>query len=134
MDATFKPYLLRAVYDWCTDQGHEPYLAVAVDASCKVPSAYVKNNQIVLDISAESTKDLDLGIDSISFQARFGGVAHSLYIPMHRVIGLFPTHNQSLGAFFEPTDAAVELKNEKNSNFSASEAIPTGKSRITRVK
>lgn len=115
MDVNFKPYLIRAVYDWCTDYGHEPYLVIAVDNSCTVPMAHVQKGQIVLDVSPESIKDLDIALDSISFKARFSGVVHEIYAPMHRIIGIFPTHDQQLGAFFEPTD---ELEQELNLNQS----------------
>jgi stringent starvation protein B len=108
MDASFKPYLIRAVYEWCADKGFNPYLAVAVDSSCKVPNAYVRDGQIVLDISMNATHQLELGLDSIRFQARFGGVAQHLFVPMHRVLGVFPEHDQTLGAFFAVTDAPLQ--------------------------
>ncbi len=147
MDATFKPYLIRAVYEWCADQGFSPYLAVAVDGTCKVPMAHVRNNQIVLDISMSATHQLQLGAEAVTFQARFGGVAQHLFVPMNRVLGLFPEHDQSLGAFFEvmqATDQKTEqdvlqatsqlsapVQNEPNNT---SQDTPLGKPRITRVK
>lgn len=162
MSPSFKPYLIRAVYEWCADQRFSPYLAVAVDASCKVPMAHVRNGQIVLDISMDATKGLDLGLEAISFQARFGGVAQSLYVPMHRVLGIFPEHDQSLGAFFEVgplPDASLELPSFLRGTSRAAEkqsrqqnpqqsppsqadveqsvepsAHPFGKPRFTRVK
>jgi stringent starvation protein B len=142
MDASFKPYLIRAVYEWCADYGHEPYLVIAVDDSCSVPMAHVQQGQIVLDISPESVKDLDLGLEAISFKARFSGVVQHIYAPIHRVIGLFPTHNQQLGVFFEPTDQPVALNvddlsssiEKNNSNTAAKTPVSLAKSRIVRVK
>jgi stringent starvation protein B len=147
MDTTFKPYLIRAVYEWCADQGFSPYLAVAVDSTCKVPMAHVRNGQIVLDISMDATHQLQLGAEAITFQARFGGVAQHLFVPMNRVLGLFPEHDQSLGAFFEVPQTAeqkVEQAAEQNAEQqsqavqhdqnNASQAPSLGKPRITRVK
>jgi stringent starvation protein B len=139
MDASFKPYLIRAVYEWCADQGFSPYLAVAVDGSCKVPMAYVRNGQIVLDISIGATHQLVLGADAITFQARFGGVAQHLFVPMNRVLGLFPEHDQSLGAFFEVTQAAKDDVGQQGDAVEDGQTAnpntaPVGKPRITRVK
>jgi stringent starvation protein B len=147
MDTTFKPYLIRAVYEWCADQGFSPYLAVAVDSTCKVPMAHVRNSQIVLDISMGATHQLQLGADAITFQARFGGVAQHLFVPMNRVLGLFPEHDQSLGAFFDVTqrakqgieevveqNAGQQSQPEQHDQNNASQATSLGKPRITRVK
>jgi stringent starvation protein B len=148
MDASFKPYLIRAMYEWCTDYGHEPYLAIAVDSSCTVPVTHVQKGQIVLDVSPESIKDLDLGLESISFKARFSGVVHHIYAPLHRVIAMFPTHNQQLGVFFEPTNAPIpsssgnikpveaSISDNIDNNIKKSTKNPTlpTKSRIVRVK
>ena len=70
-----RPYLIRALHDWCTDNGFTPYLAVYVDHTVQVPVEYVKNNEIVLNASFEATSGLQLGNDVIRFKARFGGVA-----------------------------------------------------------
>ncbi len=143
MDASFKPYLIRAVYEWCADKGFAPYLAVAVDASCKVPLAHVRNGQIVLDISMQATHQLQLGADAVSFQARFGGVAQNLYVPIERVLGVFPEHDHSLGAFFEVTDTVqtteqtteqTPQKMHEQAPEVGHEVPPVGKTRITRVK
>jgi stringent starvation protein B len=131
MEPSFKPYLIRAVYEWCADQRFSPYLAVAVDARCKVPMAHVRDGQIVLDISMDATHQLDLGLEAISFQARFGGVAQSLYVPIDRVLGVFPEHNQTLGAFFDVAQAPTLAPTAESAT--PSEA-PLGKPRFTRVK
>ncbi|MEN9911605.1 MAG: hypothetical protein RI956_49 [Pseudomonadota bacterium] len=148
MDASFKPYSIRAMYEWCTDHGHEPYLAIAVDSSCTVPTTHVQQGQIVLDVSPESIKDLDLGLESISFKARFSGVVHHIYTPLHRVIGMFPTHNPQLGVFFEPTNTPVssslgnttpvevsisDSSDNNIKNSTKNSTLPT-KSKIIRVK
>lgn len=84
-----KPYLIRAIYDWCTDQGLTPYLAVRVDGRTRVPMAYVKDGEIVLNLSADAVHRLQMGNDDITFGARFGGVAHDIFVPLAAVIGIF---------------------------------------------
>ncbi len=84
-----KPYLIRAIYEWCADAGYTPYLAVQVDEYTQVPAAYVKDGQIVLNVGVEAVKNLQLGNEDISCNGRFGGVAHQLMIPVAAVIGIF---------------------------------------------
>lgn len=84
-----KPYLIRAIYEWCADAGYTPYLAVQVDEYTQVPSAYVKDGQIVLNIGVDAVKNLQMGNEDISCNGRFGGVAHQLVIPVAAVIGVF---------------------------------------------
>ena len=84
-----KPYLIRAIYEWCADAGYTPYLAVQVDEYTQVPSAYVKDGQIVLNIGVDAVKNLQMGNEDISCNGRFGGVAHQLVVPVAAVIGVF---------------------------------------------
>ena len=72
-----RPYLLRALHDWCTDNGFTPYIAVHVDQRVQVPLEYVKNNEIVLNVGFEATSGLKLGNEFIEFRARFGGSARA---------------------------------------------------------
>lgn len=102
-----KPYLIRALYEWCADSGYTPQLLVAVDAHTRVPPGYVKDGQIVLNISAAATRDLKLDNDWIQFSARFGGVSHEIAIPVGRVAAIFARENGQ-GLHFEPEDAAAE--------------------------
>ena len=88
-DFSTKPYLLRAIYDWCADSGLTPYLAVRVDETTRVPVAYIKDGEIVLNLSADAVKDLHLGNDEITCGGRFGGVPHEIVVPMAAVIGIF---------------------------------------------
>ena len=97
-----KPYLLRAIYEWCTDSGFTPYVAVAVDESVRVPVEFVKNGEIVLNVSALATNRLKIGNDSIEFQARFGGVPRDVYVPIHRVIAIYARENGQGMAFEVP--------------------------------
>ncbi|MGE5339107.1 MAG: stringent starvation protein B, partial [Gemmatimonadota bacterium] len=72
-EVSTKPYLIRAICEWCTDAGFTPYVAVAVDASVRVPMEFVKNGEIVLNVSALATNRLKIGNEAIEFQARFSG-------------------------------------------------------------
>ena len=96
-----KPYLLRALYEWCTDSGYTPYLAVKVDAATTVPMEYVKKGEIVLNISFGATSGLKMDNDSIRFHARFGGVSREIYIPVNNVMAIYANENGQ-GMAFEP--------------------------------
>ncbi|MBM3391795.1 MAG: ClpXP protease specificity-enhancing factor [Betaproteobacteria bacterium] len=106
-DASTKPYLLRALYEWCADQGYTPYVAVQVDAHTLVPRQYVKDGQIVLNLGAEAVQNLHMGNDLITCQARFGGVAQSLSIPVGNVAAIYARENGQ-GMAFEVGETAGE--------------------------
>lgn len=106
-DLSTKPYLIRAIHEWCTDSGHTPYLAVAVDERTVVPRAYVKGGEIVLNVSHSATNGLRIGNDLIEFQARFGGVAHELSIPVDNVSAIYARENGHGMAFEVPKAPAV---------------------------
>lgn len=93
-----KPYLLRAIHEWCTDNGFTPYIAVKVGSFAKVPMHYVRDGQIVLDISYDATHDLDMNNTAIQFKARFGGVSQDIYIPVENVAAIYASENgQGMG-------------------------------------
>ncbi|WP_296002227.1 ClpXP protease specificity-enhancing factor [Rugamonas sp.] len=100
-DISTKPYMLRAIYEWCTDSGYTPYLAVKVDASTTVPMEYVKKGEIVLNISFGATSGLKMDNDSIRFNARFGGVSREIYVPVNNVMAIYANENGQ-GMAFEP--------------------------------
>ncbi len=99
-----KPYLIRALYEWCADSGYAPQLLVAVDGHTRVPPGYVKDGKIVLNISAGATRNLKIDNDWIQFSARFGGVSHEIAIPVDRVAAIFARENGQ-GLHFEPVEA-----------------------------
>ena len=103
-----RPYLVRALHDWCTDNGFTPYVAVHVDASVQVPMEYVKNNEIVLNVSFEATSGMHLGNDAIEFKARFGGVTREIVVPMDHVVAIYARENGQGMAFPMPTATGVE--------------------------
>lgn len=84
-----RPYLIRAIYEWCADNGMTPYISVAVDSSVQVPLEFVSNNEIVLNISCDSTGDLKLGNEFIEFKARFGGVLREIFVPVERITAIY---------------------------------------------
>jgi stringent starvation protein B len=102
-----RPYLIRALHDWCTDNGFTPYVAVFVDASVQVPVEYVKNNEIVLNIGFEATTALKLGNEFIEFKARFGGTSRDIVVPVDHVIAIYARENGQGMAFPVPTDAST---------------------------
>ena len=100
-----RPYLIRALHDWCTDNGFTPYLAVHVDRSVQVPMEYVKNNEIVLNVGFEATSGLKLGNEYIEFRARFGGMARDILVPVDHVVAIYARENGQGMAFPMPTHA-----------------------------
>ncbi len=102
-----KPYLIRAIYEWCTDNGFTPYLAVAVDERTVVPREFVKGGEIVLNVSMSATDRLKLGNDLITFSARFGGVARQLSVPIENVSAIYARETGHGMAFEVPKAMAV---------------------------
>jgi stringent starvation protein B len=99
-----RPYLIRALHDWCTDNGFTPYVAVFVDSSVQVPSEYVKNGEIVLNVGFEATSGLKLGNEFIEFKARFGGTAREIVVPVSHVIAIYARENGQGMAFPVPSE------------------------------
>jgi len=102
-----RPYLVRALYEWCTDNGLTPYIAVIVDGTTQVPTEYVKNDEIVLNISFSATSGLSLGNDVISFRARFGGHSREVIVPIDHVIAIYARETGQGMAFPTPSQAAT---------------------------
>jgi stringent starvation protein B len=100
-EAAAKPYLIRALYEWCGDAGYTPYLAVKVDENTKVPTAFVKNGEIVLNLSPGATHKLTMDNNWILFNARFGGASHEIAVPMQAVTGIFAKET-GYGLAFKP--------------------------------
>ncbi len=88
-----RPYLLRALHEWCTDSGFTPYVAVLVDETVQVPMEYVKNGEIVLNVGYDATAGMTLGNEFIEFKARFGGVPREIIIPINRVMAIYAREN-----------------------------------------
>lgn len=102
-----KPYLIRAIYEWCSDSNLTPYLSVKVDADTRVPMEFVKNGEIVLNIGHDATHKLTIGNDLVQFTARFNGVSRECSVPIAAVLGIFARENGQ-GLFFPPEDTAAD--------------------------
>ena len=100
-----RPYLIRALHDWCTDNGFTPYIAVFVDENVRVPKEYVKNSEIVLNVGFEATSALKLGNETIEFKARFGGSSREIVVPIDHVIAIYARENGQGMAFPMPVGA-----------------------------
>ena len=112
-EVSTKPYLIRAIHEWCSDQGYTPYLAVSVDEHTRVPLEYVKGGEIVLNVSLPATSHLRLGNDWIEFQARFGGVARDIAIPVHSVSAIY-ARETGHGMAFEVVKPLAEAQRPKS--------------------
>jgi stringent starvation protein B len=88
-----KPYLLRAIYEWCTDNGFTPYISVKVNAAVQVPMEFVRKGEIVLNVAFTATSGLKMDNDAVKFKARFGGVSREIYVPVANVQAIFASEN-----------------------------------------
>ena len=116
-----RPYLIRALHEWCADNGFSPYIAVQVDASVQVPMEFVKNGEIVLNVGVDATSSLRLGNDFIEFKARFGGVAREIVVPISHVIAIYARENGQGMAFPAPAPATLSAVKPQDVAFDVSE-------------
>jgi stringent starvation protein B len=126
-----RPYLIRALYEWCTENGFSPYLAVQVDASVRVPMDHVKNGEIVLNISFDATSGMQLGNEFIEFKARFGGVAREIVIPVSHVTAIYARENGQGMAF--PAPAQPSFATSQNVVATAPSRVDAGPSALTPI-
>ena len=122
-----RPYLIRALHDWCTDNGFTPYIAVFVDEHVQVPKEYVKNNEIVLNVGFEATSALKLGNELIEFKARFGGTSREIAVPIDHVIAIYARENGQ-GAFFTVESPAAVLATPPSLAAAGAAAAPESES------
>ncbi|MEW5892470.1 MAG: ClpXP protease specificity-enhancing factor [Pseudomonadota bacterium] len=132
-----QPYFLRALYEWCVDSGYTPHIAVRVDGRCKVPAAYVKDNQIVLNIGPHAVRNLLIDNEWVSFSARFGGVAQDIQVPVENVISVYARETGE-GMAFAPAQAAAPTAQEAGGAGSPGEGAepppPKGRPTLRVVK
>jgi stringent starvation protein B len=120
-ETSTKPYMIRALHEWCTDNGYTPQIVVRVDQNTMVPPAHIRDGQITLNIGMMATKGLVLGNDSIEFQARFNGVTENLYIPVGAVTALY-ARETGAGMGFEvedPGEGNTAAANASTAGFAA---------------
>lgn len=110
-----KPYLIRAIHEWCSDSNLTPYLSVKVDSNTRVPTEHVKNGEIVLNVSYDATHRLTIGNDAVQFSARFSGVSRECSVPIDAVLGIFARENGQ-GLFFPVDQAPAAAQNETPSD------------------
>ncbi len=132
-ETTTKPYLIRAIYDWCTDNGYTPYLSVQVDANTRVPMAFVKDGGIVLNISVDAVQGLQLGNEEISCGGRFGGVAHKIVVPVSAVVGIFAKESGQ-GLAFQGQESIPSVTDQNGIDEPPDNPPPPGKPRLRVVK
>ncbi|MSQ60815.1 MAG: ClpXP protease specificity-enhancing factor [Betaproteobacteria bacterium] len=101
------PYLIRAIWEWCADNGYTPFLSVKVNEDTRVPQEFVRNGEIVLNLSSDATRNLKIGNDRVQFSARFGGVSREVSVPINAVSGIFAKENGQ-GLAFAPVQASEE--------------------------
>jgi stringent starvation protein B len=138
-----RPYLIRALYEWCTENGFTPYVAVKVDGSVQVPREYVQGGEIVLNVSMDATSSLKLGNEFIEFKARFGGKPRDIMVPIERVMAIYARENGQGMAFpvsDVQSDATPGLSAVDSSVADDAEGEPipppptSGRPALTRVK
>ncbi len=113
--ASTKPYLVRAIYEWCVAEQYTPYLLVKIDQNTLAPRAFIKDGKILLNLSPESIKDLLMGDEAITFTARFNGAPENLYLPISAIEGIYAKENGE-GLFFEvKEDQEIDSKEIKKS-------------------
>lgn len=133
-----RPYLIRGLYEWCTDNGFTPFIAVLVDETVRVPNEYVKDGEIVLNISFDATSALKLGNDYIEFKGRFGGVARDILVPVDRVLAIYAKENGQGMAFPLLASAgaseATPAPDKPDGNPDGTRPSGGGRPSLTRVK
>ncbi|MDV6348415.1 ClpXP protease specificity-enhancing factor [Nitrosomonas sp. Is35] len=116
-DNSTKPYLIRSIYEWCNDSGFTPFVSVKAYPELDVPMQYIKNGEIVFNISANAVHALIINNESISFDARFNGIARKLNIPIDAVKGIFAKEvNQGIAFPSEDEEIKNEIAIEKSSD------------------
>ncbi len=132
-ETSTKPYLIRAIYEWCVDNGYTPYLSVFVDRKTHVPQEHVKDGEIVLNISPLATNELDLSNDFITFQARFNGRVKDISVPVSNVRGLY-ARETGQGMSFELTLPSVVAGEDSESAFDDGAALEEDKAHASKAK
>ena len=121
-----RPYLIRALYEWCSDNGLTPYIAVRADDGVQVPQEYVQNGEIVLNISPDATGGLTIGNEFIDFKARFGGVPREIMVPIGRVLAIYARENGQGMAFPVAATGSGDVTNSGSEPDEISDPEGTG--------
>ena len=112
-----KPYLIRSIYDWCIDSGFTPFVSVKATPELNMPQEYVRNGEIIFNISAKAVQGLNINNESITFSARFNGISRDLDIPLDAVKGVFAKEvNQGIAFTSDDEEAQDKIANEQSNN------------------
>ena len=131
-----KPYLVRAIHQWCCDNGFTPYIAVVADERARVPREFAVDGRIVLNVGYDATGRLSIGNDEVTFQARFGGVARDILVPMSNVAAIYAKENGA-GMAFEPESAsagAASGQADAGHDDPEPPPAPAGRPKLQRIK
>ena len=129
--------MIRAIHEWCCDNGFTPYIAVVADERARVPREFVRDGQIVLNIGYEATGHLNIANDGITFQARFGGVARDIAVPIGNVVAIYAKENGAGMAFEADSEGSVQriaLLPEKADDAEPPPAPPPTRPKLQRIK
>jgi len=118
-----RPYMLRAMYEWCVDNALTPYVVVVVDGSVRVPMEFVQNGEIVLNVSMGATSNLQIGNEYLDFKARFGGVARDISVPVGRITAIYARENGQGMTF--PVEASNTASAAAAAKSASAEATPS---------
>ena len=118
-----RPYMLRAMYEWCVDNALTPYVVVVVDGSVRVPMEFVQNGEIVLNVSMGATSNLQIGNEYLDFKARFGGVARDISVPVGRITAIYARENGQGMTF--PVEASNTASAAAAAKSTSAEATPS---------
>jgi len=136
-----RPYMLRAMYEWCVDNALTPYVVVVVDGSVRVPMEFVQNGEIVLNVSMGATSNLQIGNEYLDFKARFGGVARDISVPVGRITAIYARENgQGMTFPVETSNTASAAAAAKSTSAEATPSDPAAepakpaRPTLTRIK
>jgi stringent starvation protein B len=125
-----RPYLIRALHEWCIDNGFTPLITVHVDADTQVPREHVKDKEIVLNLSFDATSGLKLGNDYIEFKARFSGVARDILVPVNRVMAIYARETSQGMAFPSIGSNVAALDCESSEELDGAKVAQTPKASV----
>lgn len=126
-ESSTKPYLLRALHEWCTDNGYTPHIVVTVDENTVVPRAHIQDGQITLNVGHLATNGLRIGNDYIEFQARFGGITEDIFVPVAAVSAIY-ARETGAGMGFEVVESAPYAESDQPDVATSTPSTETKKS------
>lgn len=126
MATSTKPYLLRALYEWCLDNNQTPHIVAWVNEHTRVPMQYVRDNEIVLNIGPTASHNLNIDNEWVNFSARFSGVAHEIWIPVGHIVSIFGRESgEGMGFEVEPYQpASIEAAVAEDKKAESTEEKP----------